>query len=107
MKKSLFILLALVAVGLPSFAYITPEQAASTEYIEKHGHSVEMARLVNLQNQQINEGDVSYKSKNPAKYSEKKINFIRNAFMYFDCGLDDERFMQHDTAFTPRWNEDY
>ena len=113
MKKSLFILFALLIVGLPTFATITPEESQSSSYIINHGGSVEMARLINLQKAQINGGDTTYKSTTAAWYTskapkiltEKRVNFVRRAFMYFDCGLDDEKFMQHDTHFTSRYDD--
>lgn len=107
MKKVLsilFILSVLTINVLPSFAVITPEEEMSETYIKGHGHSAEMARLIDLQTSQINCTEKKYKSDEPAIYADKKVNFIRKVFMYLDCGLDDGKFMQHDTNFTNRYD---
>lgn len=108
MKKSLsilFILSVFVINALPSFAVITPEEEMSETYIKGHGYSDEMARLVDLQHAQINCTQKKYKGKDPAVYADKKVNFVRNIFMYFDGGLDDGKFMQHDTKYTTRYDD--
>lgn len=110
MKKflsALFGLFVFSALALPSFAVITPEEAMSDAYIHAHGYSDEMYRLIDLQNSQINSTPPKYKSTDPAWYADKKVNFIRKVFMYFDCGLDDKKFMQHDIKYTlPNYKED-
>ena len=105
MKKFLSILFLLSVFNLPSLAVITPEDAMSEDYIQNHGHSDEMSRLIDLQNAQINGEKSIYKGKDPALYADKKVNFIRRVFMYFDCGLDDGKFMQNNIDYTNRYDD--
>lgn len=106
MKNFLTILFIFVVFSSPAMAVITPEEAASQQYIKNHGYSNEMARLINLQDAQVNGTKTKYVSNEPDWYkNDKKVNFIRKVFMYFDCGLDDEKFMQHDTRFTPKYDD--
>lgn len=110
MKKSLQIisvLFVLLAVNLPSFAVVTTDDAISDKYIENHGHSDEMARLIDLQTSQINGvANNKFQSKDPDWYtSDKRVNFIRKAFNYFDCGLDDGKFMQHNNKYSTGWED--
>ena len=107
MKKilsALFATFVFFALSLPSLAVITPEEAMSETYIQGHGHSGEMSRLIDLQTSQINCTQTKYKGTDPELYRDKKVNFIRKVFMYFDCGLDDEKFMQHEIKYTPRFD---
>ena len=105
MKKSLFILLAFVVTSLPSFAILTTDEAVSQDYIQNHGYSSEMSRLIDLQNAQINGAKSTYKKNEPAWYSNKPVSFIRKTFIYFDPGLDDEKFMQHNINYTNKWSD--
>lgn len=105
MKKNLFVLFALIAFSLPSFAVITPEEATSQKYLENHNGSKELARLVELQKAQINGTKTNYVSSDPDWYHDKKVNFIRKVFMYFDCGLDNGEFMQNSSNYTVRFND--
>ncbi|MFA7658203.1 MAG: hypothetical protein WCY19_02085 [Candidatus Gastranaerophilaceae bacterium] len=108
MKKFLsilFVLSVFSAANLPGFAAITPEEATSETYIQNHGHSDEMSRLIDLQNAQINCEKTKYKGKDPDWYADKKVNFVRKVFMYFDCGLDDNQFMQHDIHYTNKYDD--
>lgn len=106
MKKILFTIFIMFMVNLPSLAIITPEEASSEDYIQNHGHSGEMSRLIDLQNAQINYKKSNYKGKDPDWYtSNKKVNFIRQVFMYFDCGLDDGKFMKGNTEYTTKWDD--
>lgn len=98
----LSIMFVFAGFALPSFAVITPEEAMSETYIHGHGYSGEMSKLIDLQHAQINCTQPKYKANNPEIYNDKKVNFIRRVFMYFDCGLDDEKFMQHDIKYTTR-----
>ena len=109
MKKilsTLFVTFVFFALALPSLAVITPEEAMSETYIQGHGHSAEMSRLIDLQHSQINATQTQYKNGDPTWYGDKKVSLIRRVFMYFDCGLDDEKFMQHKIKYTQNWNED-
>lgn len=113
MKKFLFVLIIFAAFSLPTLAVITPEEMASDQYLKNHGHSNEMSRLIDLQNAQFNNTKPTYKP--PQEYwqtvnypkwcTPKKISFIRRVFMYFDCGLDDGKFMQNNIDYTNRWDD--
>lgn len=105
MRKILSVIFVYIAFVLPSFAVITPEEATSETYIQNHGHSDEMSRLIDLNNAQINGTKPAYKSKDPAWYADKKVSFVRKIFMYFDCGLDDGKFMQNNIDYTTRYND--
>lgn len=102
MKKVLSALFIYSILALPSLAVITPDEALSDTYIQGHGYSGEMSKLIDLQNSQINSTPTKYKSNDPAWYGDKKVNFIRKVFMYFDSGLDDDKFMKHDIKYTVR-----
>lgn len=105
MKKNLLILFVLMVFSLPSFAVITPEESTSQNYIENHDGSHELARLIELQKAQINGTKTNYVSPDPDWYNDKKVNFIRKVFMYFDCGLDDGRFMKNSSNYNVRFDD--
>lgn len=106
MKKNLTILFIFIAFSTPTWAVITPEEAASKQYIKNHGYSNEMSRLINLQDAQVNGTKTKYVNNESEWYkNDKKINFIRKVFMYFDCGLDDGKFMQNNIDYTNRWDD--
>lgn len=106
MRKILSVVFILFMFNLPSFAVITTDEATSQDYIQNHGYSDEMSRLIDLQNAQVNGTATKYKGTDPDWYtSNKMVNAVRKVFMYFDCGLDDEKFMQHNTRFTPKWDD--
>lgn len=106
MKKLLLLLIIFYTVSLSSFAVMTPEEAMSIDYIKNHGYSDEMARLIDLQSFQISNKPSQYKSSDPDWYTQnKKVNFIRKTFMYFDSGLDDGKFLKHNTKYTNSWSD--
>lgn len=105
MKKVLSILFLLFATNLSAFAVITPEQVMSEEYVYHHGHSKEMARLMDLQSSQINGTETKFVKNEPAYYSKMPYSLVRKVYIYLDPGLDDEKFMQHDTKFTPHYDD--
>lgn len=113
MKKFLSALFVFTAFSLPTFAVITPEEATSEAYIQNHGHSDEMSRLIDLQNAQVNGTAPTYKPPQefwqkinyPKWCTPKKVNFVRKVFMYFDCGLDDGKFMQNNIDYTTRHDD--
>lgn len=106
MKKLLSLLFIYCAVITPSLAFITPEESTSEVYIKNHGHSYEMARLIDLQNAQVNGTKAKYTNKDPDWYkSNKAVSFVRRTLMYFDCGLDDNNFMQNNIDYTNRWDD--
>ena len=100
MKKFLSVICLYLVAALPVSAVITPDDATSQGYIENHGHSSEMARLIDLQNAQINGEKSVYVSKEPSWHTSNKFfRAVRNVFIYFDPALDDGKFQQHDTRF--------
>lgn len=107
MKKILTLLFIYIFFHAPCFAAITREEAMSQTYLENHGHSAETVRLINLQNAQINGVQTVYKSKDPDWYTTNKpIKFLRQVFIYFDPGLDDDKFgSKNDIQFTDNWHE--
>lgn len=113
MRKKLFVLIIFAAFSLPTFAVITPEEATSNQYLQNHGHSNEMSRLIDLQNAQVNNKEATYKPSQeywqtvnyPKWCTPKKISFIRKVFTYFDGGLDDGKFMRNNINYTNRWDD--
>lgn len=106
MKKVFLVLASFFVVTLSANAIITTEEVRSEDYIQNHGHSDEMSRLIDLQNAQINGAKCNYKSKDPEWYtSNKSVNFIRRVFMYFDPALDDGKFMQNNIDYSNRWDD--
>lgn len=107
MKKILSLLFIFVAFGLPSLAVITPEEATSQTYIQNHGHSSEMAQLIDMQHAGINGvKNTTYKSTDPGWYTSNiAVNLVRKAFMYFDCVLDDHQFFKHDIKYAPNYQD--
>ena len=112
MKKNMVALFALIMVSTPCFATLTTENSTTQEYIQGHGYSMETARLIDLQKAHINnttttyiEQPAWYESKLPSWATEKRVSFVRNVFKYFDCGLDDNKFMEHNIDYTPRYDD--
>lgn len=105
MKKFLSILCITIVAIMPVSAAITTEESTSQQYIESHGYSTEMARLIDLQNAHVNGAEPKYKGTDPAWYADKKVNFIRKVFMYFDPGVDDEKFGQNKIKYTTRYDD--
>lgn len=106
MKNFLSVFLLYMLCAIPVSAALTTEDSTSTPYLENHGYSGEMVRLINLQNKQINGDKSKYKSSDPTWYTEdKKVNLVRKIFMYFDPGLDDQQFMQHDIKYSNSYDD--
>jgi len=135
MKKFLPILYLFAVAVLPAYSAITPEEAISEAYIYQHGHSDEMARLIDLQSSQINGTPTKFKGQNLQWYDEqpyksvKKIvahfdktpenniflqdnlndaqpfKFVRQLFTYWDKGLDDGKFGQNDLHYTNKYDD--
>lgn len=105
MKKLLAIVFILIVANMPASA-ITSDESVSVEYIKKRGHSDEMARLVDLQKSRINGTEPTYINPDPEWYkSDKRVNFVRKMFMYFDPGLDNGKFMHDNIDYTNRWDD--
>lgn len=101
--KNTFIIIAIITViGLPAFSAITPQEAMSDDYIYNHGHSREMAKLIDLQQSQINGGPSKYKLERPepAYYSYTPVKYFREFLNYFDSGREDNTFMKRDIKYT-------
>ena len=60
MKKYLLILGLYCLAVLPSNAVLTPQDSISETYIQNHGYSAEMSRLIDLQHAQINGVETVY-----------------------------------------------
>lgn len=105
MKKILSLFILYLVCAIPTFAVISTDDTTSDEYITNHGYSSEMARLIDLQNKQINGEPSNYKRNEPEWwYTNKPVNFIRNTFIYLDPVLDDGKFMQHDIKYSNGFN---
>lgn len=134
MKKFLSILFLVSVAALPAFSSVTTEEIKSGEYILRHGHSDEMVRLIDLQDNQINGTPSKYRCSNPEWYEVepfttlKKVvlhfdktpednafaqanlnevqpfKFVRHFFMYLDKTNDDGKFMQNEIKYTNRYD---
>lgn len=101
MKKFLLAIFLLIMAQAQASAVLSDEQVMSPKYIINHGHSKEMARLIDLQSSQINGQKPKYDRNEPEWYtSNKTVSFFRKWFMIADPALDDQQFMQHDTNFS-------
>lgn len=124
MKRIIFLIFAMLIANLPSSAVILTEEVTSATYIKKHGYSDEMCRLIDLQNAHINGVDTTYPQhvwsgkdirvpayiarKLPKGYeqkladtiSEKRVNFVKKIFCYFDPGIDDGEFGNNKIKYT-------
>lgn len=106
MKKLLALLFVYCAVSASSYAYITTDDTVSEKYIQNHGHSDEMSRLIDLQHAQINGVKTEYVQ--PAKWYNKWTDrhlVVRRIFNYFDPATDDGNFMQNNIDYTNRWDD--
>ncbi|HNW26141.1 MAG TPA: hypothetical protein PKI94_05045 [Candidatus Gastranaerophilaceae bacterium] len=104
MKKFLSLFCVLI-LSSPAFADLSVNDISSQKYIDNHGHSDEMSRLIDLQKSQINEVPTEYKSAQPEIYLTPVSRALRKVFMYLDCGLDDGLFMQHNIDYTTRYDD--
>lgn len=105
MKKILSVLCLYMAFVMPVSAVITTEESTSEQYTKNHGYSPEMSRLIDLQDAHINGSEPQYVGTDPAWYADKKVNFVRKVFMYFDPGLDDGKFGNNKIQYTTRWDD--
>jgi len=122
MNKKLPALGILVLTAVPVFAAgFTTEQATSREYLMRHGHSAEIARMVEINNARIN-GEVYVAPKRqPSCFArwvnrnvgnEKVSDFLiktdevgSRALRYFDPALDDGTFLLHDIKTEPDFDD--
>lgn len=105
MKKYLFILLSFIVVTAPAFAAVSTDEIMSEAYIRNHGNSAEMARLMDLQNRQINGKPAKFRDSDPDWYTtDKRVKYIRKFFQYADCGLDSETFGSDEIKYTTRYD---
>lgn len=105
MKKIISILCLYMVIVIPVSAAITTEESTSQQYIESHGYSSEMARLIDLQDSHVNGAEPKFKNNDPSWYSDKKVNFVRRVFMYFDPGLDDGKFGNNKIKYTNSYDD--
>lgn len=107
MKKILLLAGLILISNAHSCLAFTNDDATSKDYMKTYDYSDDMVRLVNIQKNKANGLKSTYKYDEPDWYtSNKPVNFIRKAFMYFDCGLDDHKFMEGDDIhFTSRWDD--
>ena len=106
MKKIISLLFLMSLITLPALAELTTDEAISPQYVHIHGYSSEMARLIDLENSQINGANSKYKRPQPEWYSSNKaVSFVRKVFIYFDPALDDEKFMQHEIYYTQKYDD--
>lgn len=98
MKKFLMILSA-IFLASPAFAAVSTDEVMSVEYLNNHGHSQEMTRLIHLQNDQINGHCTGGKKINKGIYKYLPFNIVRTIVEYIDPASDDGLFMQHSPSF--------
>lgn len=103
--KKLLSLICCLLLSAPCFADLSVNDISSQKYIDHHGHSDEMARLIDLQKSQINMTNTDYKSPQPEIYLTPVSKLIRQVFLYLDCGLDDGKFMRNNIDFTTRYDD--
>lgn len=124
MKNKLLLMAALLMFALPGHCILTSDQVTSEDYIQGHGHSDEMSRLIDLQKSQINGVPPEYKVKPVNRPfmqyvkneklkktlifldpSTKEGKYTKTFFDYIDCGNDDGLFMQHNIDYTNRYDD--
>jgi hypothetical protein len=107
MKKLLTIFFAYLVVALPASATLTTDDVRSQEYIINHGYSEETAKIIDLQNAQINgEKSTFVSTSRPIWRSKYKpvnmvVDYFRNGFI---CS-DDGQFAKHKIDFNTRWDD--
>lgn len=135
MKKFLPLLFLLFLASMPASAVVTTEEVRSEAYIRAHGHSEEMAKLMDLQFSQINGAPRKFVRKSPDWYQAEPFltmkktvlhfdktpednilnrgnlnevqpfKFVRSLFMYTDKTLEDGKFMQNNIDYTNRYDD--
>lgn len=107
MKKYFAILTLLLCLSSlqAANAYVTTEQTTDTSYLQNHGYSKELIRLVDLTKAQTNGKPFVYNRNEPEYYQNKYVKFFRQVYMYADPGVDDQKFMQHDIQYSVRLDD--
>ena len=103
MKKRLLLTLALVSlVCISVMADITPQEAASPEYLINYGYSEATAEQVMIQKNRI-EG----KPCEPLyeKNHNKFVRFLKNCYSYIDPAVDSEERYHHDIKLSPHYTD--
>lgn len=107
MKKIFTVIFMYFMFVNPASAVISTEEAISPEYIINHGYSPEAARIINVQNAQINGKKPTYFGTKPYRWRTKypSVNFCINYLINQYVGTDDEHFGTH--VFNPsvRWDD--
>jgi hypothetical protein len=103
MNKNLFIVACLIFMGISVNAMVTDEEIMSAEYITNHGYSSEMARLIKLQDAQINGNNLetTYAKQPKGWLAYPPGSWVRAFFIYIDPSYDQGDFGQHDSKFNP------
>lgn len=100
MKKFTLMFLLLFFINSSANAIVTPEETTSVQFVINHGHSGEMAKLIDLQKAQINNTNPTYikyekqidLSDYPAWVTQEKVDAVKDFIKYLDCGLDNGTF---------------
>jgi len=87
-KKIIYIkaILAISLICSVSVKALTPEEAASEEYILQHGHSPEIVRMINIQKSRLE------KEAPPVKTNNWLQKFIKNLIYESDLTIPNEDF---------------
>jgi hypothetical protein len=103
LKNVFLILLCLTAFNYSAKAEITPQEARDANYLQNHGHSKEMSRLIDLKDKQIN--GISTKKPKPHFYSWP-VRFYTKCRNYVDPIYDNGDFGSHEISPNPHSLED-
>lgn len=90
--KTLILSVCLSLIALQANA-LTTEEVKNSEYLINHGHSKEMAKMVNLQTTQVN-GE-----KPPAIEGNVILKWVRKVQSYYDPAYDNGSFGRNDINF--------
>lgn len=103
--KNVLLITCAILVANSAFAVVTNEEIMSKDFLNNHGHSKEMTRLIHLQNDQINGHCSESTVRDRGIYDESKgMKVIRNIIEYIDPGVDNGKFMRNDIDFESRYD---
>ncbi len=115
MKNKILILGIFALAAAPAFAEATVGQVSSPSYMLQTGYSSTVAEMVGRYQAQTKgvpytgpaAGGYYYQPLDwtDNEYANKAIQYVRNAFIYLDPGLDTGSFMNHDIKFTPQYDD--
>ena len=99
LRNIFLVLLCFAAFNYVAIAKITPEEARDASYIQNHGHSKEMSRLMDLQRKQVIGEPTEDKTKKPFyTWPVRMFVKVRN---YIDPIYDDGSFGDHEIHTNP------